>query len=102
MTANEPATTRWGIIGTGASAARFVADLALLPDARAQAIGSRSASAAAGFGERFAVPHRHGSYPELVADPEVDAVYVATRSTPSTRCWRSRPANRCWWRSRSR
>ena len=78
MTANEPATTRWGIIGTGAIAARFVADLALLPDARVQAIGSRSASAAAGFGERFAVPHRHGSYPELVADPEVDAVYIAT------------------------
>jgi predicted dehydrogenase len=69
---------RWGVIGTGGIAARFMADLALLPDAEVVAVGSRSAVGAAGFADRFQIPHRHGSYAELVADPQVDVVYIAT------------------------
>ncbi len=69
---------RWGVIGTGGIAGRFAADLALMPDADLVAVGSRSAESAAGFGERFSVGRRHASYTELIADPEVDVVYVAT------------------------
>jgi predicted dehydrogenase len=69
---------RWGVIGTGGIAAKFVADLALLPDAEVVAVGSRTADAAEGFGERFQIDRRHSSYADLVADPEIDAVYVAT------------------------
>ena len=72
------AVLRWGIIGTGGIAGRFVADLDLLPDAVVVAVGSRSPEGAARFGEQFRIARCHGSYADLVADPEVDVVYVAT------------------------
>ena len=71
-------TFRWGVIGTGFIADTFVRDLALLPDHAVVAVGSRSREAADTFADRHAIPHRHASYADLVADPEVDAVYVAT------------------------
>jgi predicted dehydrogenase len=76
--ATDTAVLRWGIIGTGGIAGRFVTDIGLLPDAEVVAVGSRTAQAAADFGDRFSVPRRHASYADLVADPEVDVVYVAT------------------------
>jgi predicted dehydrogenase len=69
---------RWGIIGTGGIAKTFAGDLALLPDAALVAVGSRSQSSADSFADRFGVVRRHASYEELVTDPDVDAVYVAT------------------------
>jgi predicted dehydrogenase len=69
---------RWGVIGTGAIAADFAADLALTDSGRVVAVGSRAQGTADAFGERFGVPNRHPSYEALVADPQVDAVYVAT------------------------
>src|SRR5690348_2419259 len=69
---------RWGIIGTGSIAAAFATDLARLPDADLVAVGSRTRRGADAFGDRFAVPHRHASYADLVADDDVDVVYVAT------------------------
>lgn len=69
---------RWGIIGTGGIASTFAGDLSLLPDAELAAVGSRTKESADAFAERFAIPHRHGSYEALVADPEVDVVYVST------------------------
>jgi predicted dehydrogenase len=69
---------RWGLIGTGRIASRFVADLALLPDSVPTAVGSRTMASASGFAEQFGIPNRHGSYEDLVHDPAVDAVYVAT------------------------
>ncbi|MCA1754490.1 MAG: Gfo/Idh/MocA family oxidoreductase, partial [Spirochaeta sp.] len=42
------------------------------------AVGSRKQAGADAFAERFGIPNRHGSYEALVADPEVDIVYVAT------------------------
>jgi len=69
---------RWGIVGTGLIAGMFAADVALLPDAVVQAVGSRSQESAAAFGDKYSVPTRHSSYADLVADPEIDAVYVAT------------------------
>ena len=71
-------TVRWGIMGTGGIASAFVEDVASLPDAEVVAVGSRTAGSAQAFGERHAVRTRHGSYDDLVADPRVDVVYVAT------------------------
>jgi predicted dehydrogenase len=69
---------RWGLIGTGWIADRFAADLALLPDAQAVAVGSRRPETADAFADRFGIAHRHASYEALVADPDVDVVYVST------------------------
>ena len=69
---------RWGIIGAGVIAGQFAADLRFTDAGTAVAIGSRNQETADRFGEEFGVANRHGSYEALVADPEVDAVYVAT------------------------
>jgi predicted dehydrogenase len=69
---------RWGIISTGRIAHKFAQATKLLPDAALVAVGSRSQEAADAFGKEFGVPRCHGSYEDLVADPEIDAVYVAT------------------------
>ena len=69
---------RWGLIGTGWIADSFAADLAFTDSGRAVAVGSRRIETANSFADRFEIPNRHGSYEELVADPEVDVVYVAT------------------------
>ncbi|MFD5316261.1 Gfo/Idh/MocA family protein [Streptomyces sp. NPDC127098] len=69
---------RWGILATGSIAARFAGDALSLPDADLVAVGSRASGPAQAFAERFGIPRAYGSWAELVADPEVDAVYVAT------------------------
>jgi predicted dehydrogenase len=69
---------RWGILATGEIAHSFSTDLSLLDNAEIVAVGSRSASSAEAFGAEFGIRNRHGSYQDLVKDPEVDVVYVAT------------------------
>jgi predicted dehydrogenase len=69
---------RWGVIGTGFIAEVFAADLALTDSGHVTAVGSRHLETAGKFADRFGIPNRHGDYEALVADPEVDAVYVAT------------------------
>ena len=68
---------RWGILGTGWIAEMFVTDLRAT-GIEVTAVGSRSQQSADAFGSRFDIASRHASYEALVADPEVDAVYVAT------------------------
>jgi predicted dehydrogenase len=71
-------SVRFGIIGTGGIARAFATDLVAVDGARLVAVGSRSQESAARFGDAFDAPHRHATYDALVADDEVDAVYVAT------------------------
>jgi len=69
---------RWGILATGGIAEAFCRDLVLVPDAEIAAVGSRSGPRAAEFGARHGAARTYGSYAELLADPAVDVVYVAT------------------------
>jgi predicted dehydrogenase len=69
---------RWGIAATGDVAARFAESMASTTGGTVVAVGSRSSARARAFAERFDIPHAHGSYENLVADPDVDVVYVAT------------------------
>jgi predicted dehydrogenase len=69
---------RWGILGTGGIASSFAADLRLTGSGMAAAVGSRRQESADLFADTFGIPGRHGSYESLVADPDVDVVYVAT------------------------
>lgn len=76
-TGSSNGTLRWGILGTGFIAALQAKDL-LDNGFRIQAVGSRSAESSRAFAARFGIPAAHGSYEDLVADPDVDVVYVAT------------------------
>jgi predicted dehydrogenase len=68
----------WGLIGTGGIAETFAADLMFTDSGRPVAVGSRHMNSADRFADQFDIPNRHASYEALVADPEVEAVYVAT------------------------
>lgn len=67
----------WGILATGWIAELFTQDLTA-SGLNVVAVGSRSAGKASDFAQRFSVPKAHGSYEDLVADPDVDIVYIAT------------------------
>jgi predicted dehydrogenase len=69
---------RWGILGTGGIATSFAADLRLTGSGVAAAVGSRRQGTADRFADNFGIPGRHASYESLVADPDVDVIYVAT------------------------
>lgn len=68
---------RWGILATGRIAGLFTEDL-LLTRRNVVAVGSRSRESAERFAQHFGIAKAYGSYEELVADPAVDVVYVAT------------------------
>lgn len=68
---------RWGILATGGIAHAFAADLRTA-GRDLVAVGSRSSGGAERFAAEFAIPRAHASYEELVADPDVDIVYVST------------------------
>lgn len=73
-------TLRWGILGAGRIARTFAQGLAESRTGTLRAVGSRSAEKANAFGNEFKLgaASRHGSYEALLADPDVDAVYIAT------------------------
>jgi predicted dehydrogenase len=72
---------RWGVFGTGWIAERFIGSVQRHTRQQFTAIGSRNADRSAGFAARFGIPGWHGSYEDLVADPAVDVIYVATPHT---------------------
>jgi predicted dehydrogenase len=74
------APVSWGILATGRIAADFVRNLREVPGARGAAVGSRSAANAEAFVHEHALDgaRAHGSYAALLADPEVEVVYVAS------------------------
>ncbi len=67
----------WGFIGTGVIAKQFASCLPLVPDAEIKAIGSRSIDTAKQFADVYG-GKPYGSYEEMLEDPDVDVVYVAT------------------------
>lgn len=68
----------WAILGCGRIAAKFSSDLKLLPNASLYAAASRDLERAQQFAADNGFAIAYGSYEELVADPNVDVVYVAT------------------------
>lgn len=68
----------WGIIGSGQIAGQFAADLALAPGAVLVANYSRTAANAKRFQENFGSKRAYSDLDALIADPEIDAVYIAT------------------------
>lgn len=67
-----------GIIGAGHIAGKIARTLEYVDGIDCLAVGSRSGEKAAAFAAEFRVPRSYGSYSELLDDPDVDLVYVAT------------------------
>ena len=67
---------RWGILGTGHINRRFLVGAHESPDVDIVAVGSRAGARAAEFAKANEIPRSHGSYEALLADPDVEAVYI--------------------------
>lgn len=70
--------TNWGIISTGNIAGKFATDLATIPNANLYAVASRNLEKATGFANKYGFQKPYGSYEEMLKDPKLDAVYIAT------------------------
>ena len=71
---------KWGILAAGTIAAKFARTVnAMTGEGETLvAIGSRNIEKAKGFADEHGIPKAYGSYEELTADPEVEAIYIAT------------------------
>jgi predicted dehydrogenase/aryl-alcohol dehydrogenase-like predicted oxidoreductase len=68
----------WGILSTGRIAHTFAQGVQQSETGVLAAVGSRSQASADKFGDELKIPRRHGSYEALLADKDVQAVYIAT------------------------
>lgn len=75
--------TRWGIVSAGLISSDFVASLKALPkdEHRVVAVAARSLQSAKAFADRHGIEKSYGSYTDLAADPDIDAVYVGAIQT---------------------
>jgi predicted dehydrogenase len=72
---------RWGIVGTGWIATVFAEALTQSVHGEKRAVASRTRERAEAFRDRYGMAKAYGSYRELFADPEIDAVYISTPHT---------------------
>jgi len=69
---------RWGILAPGDIAKDFVHAVHTHTDQRVVAVASRSAERAAAFAQKHGIERSYGDHTQLVEDPDVDIVYVAS------------------------
>jgi predicted dehydrogenase len=69
---------RWAILGAGHIAEKFSESLKVCQQAELYAVASRSLDKAENFRKDFGFKKAYGSYEEMLADPSVDIVYIAT------------------------
>jgi predicted dehydrogenase len=68
---------RWGILSTADIAiVKVIPGLRRSPRSEVMAIASREAQRATAVAEQLGIPRAFGSYEALLADPEIDAVYI--------------------------
>ena len=69
---------KWGIIGTGHIAEELADGVIASTTGELLAVGSRKQETADRFGDAYGAPRRYGTYEALLADGDVEAVYIAT------------------------
>ena len=67
----------WGILGTGAIARRFATELPRSQTGTLHAVGSRAQESADAFAQAYGATNAHGRYDALLADPDVQAIYIS-------------------------
>jgi predicted dehydrogenase len=73
---SSSSVVRWGILGPGSIAARFMRNAREASNSEVVAVGSRTPERAASFATTFGISRAHASYEALLDDPGVDAVYI--------------------------
>lgn len=68
----------WGIIGPGRIAHNFVQGINVLEDANLYAVASRNEKRANDFAGQYKIEKTYNCYEDIIADPKVDAIYIAT------------------------
>lgn len=71
-------TYNWAILGCGHIAEKFAIELKGLPNANLYGAASRNIENAQNFADKFEFEKSFGSYQDMVEDPNVDVVYIAT------------------------
>lgn len=75
---NTPKTIRWGIIGLGKIANKFAKDIQTVENCQLYAVASRQQEKATSFAKQYNAVKAYDAYETLAADPNIDAVYIAT------------------------
>lgn len=68
----------WGILGPGRIANTFATAGVKVDSANIIAVASRSVERAQGFANEFNIPKVYDDYGAMLADPELDIIYIAT------------------------
>src|SRR4051794_19544293 len=68
--------TRWGILSTARIAEKLIDGARASSDASIVAVGSRDLTRARAFASEHGIADAYGSYEELLASADVDAIYV--------------------------
>ena len=69
---------RFGILGPGKIAHRFADAFQYVPEAKIVAVASRDSNKAKEFAAKYKIERAYPGYDELLADANVDVIYIAT------------------------
>lgn len=70
-------TVRWGLLSTAKINAALIGPLQTAARSELAAVASRDHGKAAAYAVEHQIPNAYGSYEDLLADPEIDAVYIS-------------------------
>ena len=77
---------KMAIMGAGAIANKMAATITKMNDVEAYAIAARDEDRAEKFAEEYGFTKFYGSYEEMLKDPEVELVYIATPHSHHYKC----------------
>ncbi len=81
-----------GILGTGSIARTMAAEFAKVPAFRCEAVCSRQQATGEALAQQFGIPKVYTDYDAMLADPDIELVYIAT----PTACTMRRLRRRFW------
>lgn len=72
---------RWGILSTANINRALIPQMHLSTRSQLKAVASRNLEKATAYANKWEIPQAYGSYEALLADPEIDAVYISLPNT---------------------
>ena len=70
-------TVRWGLLSTAAINDAIIPAIAMSPRSEMIAVASRTQEKVDKYAQKHGIPRAYGSYVELLADSDIDAVYIS-------------------------